>query len=519
MNQRNVRKMLFFTFLAGIVLITYSKCIGLPFVFDDWNIIPKFEKDSAVRILSSIFRYNEILFYRPLAQLYLFAVTLVFGPNPVPFHAIALCVHLINCLLIISIVRHITDDAWLSILTGLIFSVSTAIHLDPLSWIVGIYDLGALLFFLLSFFFFIHKRFFLSAGMYLVSALFKESTILLPTLYAVYIVLKERKFNVKANTKRLLPIFTVMVVFIFIRSIGLLRYYGVSFSRTYDINILRYPQLWVNLCLYAKWMLQSFFPFSYTDNPYFQWVFKFISIMFPCNVVLLLIKKNMRNHLHQVLLLLFWIALGLLPVVFLQNRAYRYYAICSLPAFICLVLYNFFLLCKFLRMKHFLIMTILIVLSLSGVAISVLQTHRIFREGLSQTILSDGTSFLIRRAREVTIVQHGLKRYVPDLPPEAVLFFSGLDVYSFYKNSGPRFWYHREDIRVYRFDVLRFENQKPYIESPIQDRLVLTNYRLDKKEYLDPSKIFAFQLSKNGEFSQRDLRQTTDTSVHQKNPE
>jgi len=458
-----------------------------------------------------------MLFYRPLAQLYLYAVTLVFGPNPIPFHVLALFVHLINCLLINSIMRHITGEAWLSALTGLIFSVSTAIHLDPLSWVVGIYDLGALLFFLLSFFFFIHERVWLSTWMYFACALFKESTIFLPILYVVYIVLKHGRSNFKVNIKSLLPIFTVMVVFIFIRSIGLLHYYNTSFSRTYDINIHRYLQIWVNLCLYAKWMMQSILPFSFTDNLYFQWIFKFMSIILLCNFILLLVKKNMRNHLHPFFLLLFWMALGLLPVVFLQNRAYRYYAICSLPAFICFILYNFYLLCKFLRMKHILTTILLIVVSLSAVAFSLLQTHRIFREGLSQTILSDGTSFLIRRAMEVTIVQHGLKQSVPDLPPEAVLFFSGLDVYSFYKNSGPRFWYRQEGIRVYRLDVLRYENQKLYIESPIQDRLVLKKYNLDKKEYLDTSKVFAFQLSKNGEFTQLGIGQIIDVCVRQKN--
>jgi hypothetical protein len=96
------------------------------------------------------------------------------------------------------------------------------------------------------------------------------------------------------------------------------------------------------------------------------------------------------------------------------------------------------------------------------------QSHRIFRQGLRQRTLSDGTNGLVRRARLVEIVRPSLLRQLPPPVDEGVVLLGGVDLWSFHKSAGPQAWYRSARVRVCDLADLRWAPDDLYVEDPIE---------------------------------------------------
>ena len=82
----------FFVVLALFIGLIYWRCVTFPFLQDDWGWLYNFSMNNSYDVMRSILSFEGKLFYRPLCQLYMFAMYRLFGENPVPFHIVALSI-------------------------------------------------------------------------------------------------------------------------------------------------------------------------------------------------------------------------------------------------------------------------------------------------------------------------------------------------------------------------------------------------------------------------------------------
>ena len=210
---------MYYLFLAGsilsIIFAVYWQSVSLPFIQDDWGLIEFARTNGPLALIRSTIDPSNSFFYRPLAKGYLFLMYRVFGANPLPFHLAALAVHAFNAFLVALIVNRITRDRVIGFLTALIYAAAIAIHLDPLAWAVGIYDVGGALFFLLSLWLFMRGRILLSVLVFFIGLLVKESIIVLPVILLSYLLLVNPmdmwKQSVSSRWKHALPFLLAMV--------------------------------------------------------------------------------------------------------------------------------------------------------------------------------------------------------------------------------------------------------------------------------------------------------------------
>ena len=151
--KNNVTSTLLLT--LSVVVITcavYWQVFSFPFIQDDWALLELFRTNDPITQLIQIFNPIGKIFYRPLAQAYILVMHALFGVNAIPFHIVAILLHIINSYLVALLIYAVVGDRLISYLSALVYAAAIAIHLDPLAWAVGIYDLGGAFFFFITIF-------------------------------------------------------------------------------------------------------------------------------------------------------------------------------------------------------------------------------------------------------------------------------------------------------------------------------------------------------------------------------
>lgn len=148
-------------------------------------------------------------------------------------------------------------------LVAIIYVAAVAIHLDPLAWAVGIYDVGGAFFFFLGFWLFLRERLGASALAYLLGCLFKESVIILPIILISHMVFMTPAGQIKAQLVRqwsyAVPFAIIMVIFTIFKLMGTspLRFPD---NHPYVIDLFG-SHIANNMLLYIWWMSQSIIPY------------------------------------------------------------------------------------------------------------------------------------------------------------------------------------------------------------------------------------------------------------------
>ena len=483
--------------ITVIICAVYWQTFFLPFIQDDWSMFELFKANTPTTVLTYIFDINNKIFYRPLAQFYMFILHDLFGVNAAPFHIAAILIHITNSYLIALIINIVTRDWLISYLSAIVYGSAVAIHLEPLAWAVGIYDLGGAFFFFIAIWFFMNNKYLLSAFLYFIGCLFKESIILLPLVLFAYLALirstaisENRSKSIYFGLRKIIPFILIMTIFLFIKLLSEISpFKNVSTTHPYVIDLWGYHII-DNTLKYIYWMFQSFLPLAHLSA---------INIVLPYVILTSLVVYHFwkKHPSQQIIFFLLWILICLSPVIFFPNHTYRYYAIYALPAFIgsFLLLIKYFLLV--FNMRQGLVTATLIGISLLAVFESTFCGNKIYLEGLNQKTLADGTNYLIRRAAFVKIIQSGLKAQKPTLPSNSIIFIGDADISSFNKDSGPRVWYNDYTIRVYSLHDLKYKNDRPYISNPIEGQ---TQHdpdpgSNDNNIFINPSNLFAFKVS------------------------
>jgi hypothetical protein len=476
-----------------IVCAVYWQSLLLPFIQDDWGLLSLFQTNDSITLLKHFLDYENKLLYRPLAQGYLLLIYKLFGPNPIPFHVMALIVHVVNSYIISLILNIIICDRLISNLTALVYAAAIPIHLDSLAWVVGINDVGGAFFFFMCILLFLKNKPIISAIFYFFGFFVKESLIPLPILLFSYPLLINSTAALKETIlnkwKQTIPFLLAMGVVLTIKLSGISPF-DLPTTHPYVIDLMGVHVI-KNIIIYPVWMFQALLPFLSFKKHSYQ--FGMVLLLLYGILVVFRLRKE-ESQFRRILFFLVWLLIGLLPVLFLPNHTYRYYATYSLPAFI--GSFFFLIKCAFLSfdVKRKAIVAILISINFFAVFGSILQGNQVYRDKLYQNTLSDGTNGLIRKAALVDIVCKGLKQYLPSAQSNSIIVIGNVDLWSFHKDSGPQFWYNDSTIRVYALRNLKYKEGKWYIENPIQNKLQAKTRPINKKIFLNPSMLFIYKV-------------------------
>jgi predicted membrane-bound dolichyl-phosphate-mannose-protein mannosyltransferase len=486
--------------IAAIVLLVYWQALKLPFIQDDFGFLRSFQQNNLTTYatLKSFFDVNNFyinkeIFFRPLGQTYLFLMYELVGDSPTVFHMAALAIHTLNAWLVGLIFFALTRDRVISYCVAAIYAAAVSVHLDPLAWAVGIFDLGGAFFFLLSMKLFVDRRIAWSGIACFIGCLFKESVIVLPAILLLHELLLA---NQKSNWREWVVerwagagLFVLLIGLVCAIKIYQVASISLPSSHPYAISSSGVVS---NAARYLKWMLQSFFPIGDRSMSLAATLLSMVAVLFSVIAAWSSGKNGSEGRRHSFLL--GWLFIGLLPVIFFPNHTFRYYATYSLPAYIGLVLMLADSVMRRLAAKAATVRLSLMAICLVAVAFSVRQGNQIYREGMAEETFADGSVMLISQARVVDIVHDGLKKNIPVMPGNAILGIAGVNLWSFDKNSGPRFWYDDKDVRVYSLDNVKVENGKLFVDSPAEHQVDAYIGSAAKKVFIDPSRFFAFEL-------------------------
>ena len=193
-----------FVVLALTVLV-YANSLGGQFLFDDlkqiitnqdlrsWsNLTKAFTSDVWSFQRGTLTTDIPPPYYRPLFTVYLTAGYQLFGLWEPGWHLLNLLVHAGATVLVFRLVRRLGSDAMTAGLAALLFGLHPA-HVESVSWVSGIPDPLAALFYLPAFIWFIRYRreggarpLVLSLAAYALSLLCKETAIVLPLVLLVW---------------------------------------------------------------------------------------------------------------------------------------------------------------------------------------------------------------------------------------------------------------------------------------------------------------------------------------------
>lgn len=492
------RSIVLFATLATLILAAYWRVLKFPFIQDDWGWLLRFQTESRGAILKTIFTFKGVVYYRPLAELYLYIMYLVFGANSLPFHVAALALHFASACLIVAIARALVRDELIAWASGFVYALAVAVLLESLLWAVGICDVGASFFFLLAILLFVRERTVGSAIACFVACLFKESAIVLPIILFGYVVIARARAGGKqtlARMRKLTPMAIVLIVMIVIKSMGV-HLQALPVSDPYAVRFSG-PHIGTFLGKYVFGMFQSFFPFGEPKSTAFKSVLVSLAIFLVTTSWLVTRPRRDEAVARAHWFVLLWLSVALLPYLFLRNRWDRYYAMQSVPAFIILTFLQLRTLGTAVRLGYRYSRFLVALVGCFAVVSSFWRADIALQGGLEPRTLPEGNNNFIMKAALVDIVHDDLMKYLPAPPHDAVIVLANTNVWAFNKDSGPRVWYGDRSLSVYPMENLKVDSTGVYIQNPAENWRQAYKGGAAERLLLDPAKLFGFVLDGN----------------------
>jgi protein O-mannosyl-transferase len=199
--------------------LVYLPTLAFGFVYDD---VPQILKNPAIRnwsylpqyftshVWAAIYPNSAGNYYRPLFLMWLRLSYVLFGANPVGWHAACVLCHVGATYLVFRFTEKLTCDRGISFVAALLFGLHPA-HIENVAWISGVTDPLMACFFLgscLAFLRFLESRANLSLALSLaffgLALLSKETAIVLPLLiFAISLVRLRSGISVGKNRSRI----------------------------------------------------------------------------------------------------------------------------------------------------------------------------------------------------------------------------------------------------------------------------------------------------------------------------
>lgn len=298
--------------------------------FDDvaiiMNNISKMDSFSKTKefLFVPVFEEVNSIYYRPLLNLSFAIDTIISGGEIGFYHYSNILMHILATFLIFIFLIHLGYKRIYSLAFSLLFAVYPCL-LSAIVWVPGRNDILLGIFVLFSMIFFIQSikteknLYFLLLWISLMAAfLIKETAVIIPLIFIIYILLFKTDITFKIIKKLIFIIISVLLFYILLRSITISQVSGsLNFSRILS-NIL-------NSFFVPLWYLGVI---SFTGKIYLfpQINISLIDILkalIPLFVILafaFIYRKKINFKI--VLFGLFWYMLFLLPTLFVKNNLY-----------------------------------------------------------------------------------------------------------------------------------------------------------------------------------------------------
>jgi len=226
MNKKENKKVIIKAISLVVILIatalSYSNIFGLDFQSvwgDDLYLLNDRIQEFSFKNIAAYFWGFHAGNYHPLTSLSFAANYQIFGLNPTLFHVQNLLLHLVNIILVFSLINKLTQKLEIAVIIALLFGIHP-MHVESVSWISGRKDLIYSLFFLVSLIYYhkyitgnLRRKFYnISMIMFLLSLLAKSMAVTLPLLLLLMDYYVNRKFT-KKTLKEKMPFFALSIIF------------------------------------------------------------------------------------------------------------------------------------------------------------------------------------------------------------------------------------------------------------------------------------------------------------------
>jgi hypothetical protein len=429
--------------LTAAVLAVYWEVLRYPFIQDDWAMVRRAMEAPFGELLRATFSPYGKVFYRPLGLTYFFLYERVFGLNAVPFHVINLAVHLTNSVLVLVIALLLSRSRRVALAAAVLYATAATIHLDPLLWMVGIYDLMGACFFFSGLLLFIFDKPSLSALSYLMGLLFKESVLLLPVVLLGWFLWEGEGASRRLTgvVRSLSPHLCALVLYLPLKLSGLSPF-GFASGFPYHLAV-RESGFLRNLFDYATLSLRVLVPFSSSG--------RFVALIAVVVLALVAVSAKIRGGsplpAHWPFLSL-WVVAGIALALPLVHHWYRYYLTYSFPAVVLIIVLA-------LRQSYGALYggqrlaAIFLVCWLGAQTLSAgVYVLRKDKAGISDTY-EYGTNHLIYQGHGVAAVFDYLERTHPSVPANTVFIIDGVWIEAFGGSFAFRAFYREGGIMAY----------------------------------------------------------------------
>jgi protein O-mannosyl-transferase len=323
---------------AILIALFYGNTLGNGFVSDDILLIEDNPYITSLSYIPNAFTgvcsnkntcQNREFSYRPIVYVSLIFTRIISGA-PWFFHLIALLEYFIICTLLFVCIRLITKNAYLGLLTALIFLIHP-IHSEVVNFVAArperlhtIFVLAAIIFF----FYWRKKRAIRNISLvyffYTLALLSKEPAVLLPIIFILLDIFVFRMARRKLLTQRYIKMYVVFGAIFF--ATVLLRHNfwgGGSLSGQFELK----ERLYAGIVLMAQYIQKLFFPYPLSPGWGFFSDYRFLSVEFfvalsVCIVSVVGIWLFFRRRMYLEGIFAVWIILFLAPaLVFIGGRA------------------------------------------------------------------------------------------------------------------------------------------------------------------------------------------------------
>lgn len=500
--------------VIGTVLV-FWKTLTYPYVQDDWFHLYGVAHENVLTVIKNAFSPFEKLHYRPFNTLFFLFSYKLLGLNAIGYHLIALSIHCCNALLTVYIIQEIEGSPLTAWCAGMLYGTAVTVHMEPLIWGVGIQALGCALFFYISIALFLRHHAILSSLSFLLSLLFQEGSLFLPSIIFCYVILHHEGTSLTHTPRKIVENmwpFCLVLGFYFVLKIQGSGYFGAPESSPYKAELLG-PHVLRNCIFYFAWAVETILPWK--DIPFgtrlpHAWKMEFpqlsqtaiiiliIAVIIAIAVIVYVITSMWTTSVSKrsklFILWCTWLMGSIGAPLFFPNQIYRYYlTFASLP-FIVLFLTCLKRIAHFLGVKERYGAAVIICYTVLITISSAFYFYTWDSEGINHGYRG-GFNNLIKKGNIVRRTWEGLLKAHPTLPRNAVLSFEEPDtLWAFGFVDGPRLWYEDEELMVVYEKILKSDPRGIYIDDPdwIRAAPVDTGIKTSGRIYLDPDKTFVF---------------------------
>lgn len=398
--------------VVGISLLLFLTGFFNYFHQDDFIHLSYSQTFTQVVQAFNLFGKGAYPFYRPIpTQLYFFINRLIFGLNPLGYHAVNFILFAVNVFLLFQFVSLITKNKRIAAISCVFFGINST-HFAPLYTPANSQELFYVFFGLLTVYFFYEKKLVKSIIFFIFALMSKETAVILPAIIFLVLFYREKRLDFKKTGKMLALYLVVLTIYL----VGHFFFYGVASGPSYKL-IIGKPSL-VILGWYFLWALSTpnilvdFLGSGFRLNPVFWQVAKNHAVIyfvflpfFMFNTILaffLFIKKYALISLG-----LAWFIIGLIPLmIFPLHKLATEQAFSLIGLSIAL---GTILSSKYhSRLRQYLAYAVLI--SYLFVAVNSIE-------------LAKKTHWIVRSAYQAKHVIEYIKSEYPDLASDSVLYF------------------------------------------------------------------------------------------------